>query len=125
MEQQIIFDTYRYVKQLVEAGMPEAQAEVIANQQKELIEGKLASQQQLANVEANLKRDIKELETRLKHDIKELDMRITNVEANLKRDIKELENNLKKDIIIKLGMMMIGCTAFLTAALPIIIRFIK
>ena len=96
MEQQIIFDTYRYVKQLVEAGMPEAQAEVIANQQKELIEGKLASQQQLANVE-----------------------------ANLKRDIKELENNLKKDIIIKLGMMMIGCTAFLTAALPIIIRFIK
>ena len=114
MEQQIIFDTHRYVKQLVEAGMPEAQAEVIANQQKELIEGKLASQQQLANVEANLKRDIKELETTLKRDIKELDMRITNVEANL-----------KKDIIIKLGIMMIGCTAFLTAVLPIMIRFIK
>ena len=110
MEQQIIFDTYRYVKQLVAAGMPEAQAEVIANQQKELIEGKLASQQQLANVEANLKRDIKEL-----------DIRITNVEANLKRDIEAI----KKDTVIKLGMMMIGCTAFLTAALPIIIRFIK
>ena len=103
MEQQIIFDTYRYVKQLVEAGMPEAQAEVIANQQKELIEGKLASQQQLANVEANLKRDIKELETTLKRDIEAI----------------------KKDTIIKLGMMMIGCTAFLTAALPIITRFIK
>lgn len=47
----IMFDTYAFVKELTEAGMPERQAEVLARSQAILIEEKLAT-----------KRDLKELE---------------------------------------------------------------
>lgn len=50
----IMFDTYTFVKELTEAGMPERQAEVLARSQAILIEEKLAT-----------KRDLRELELRL------------------------------------------------------------
>lgn len=54
----IAFDTHTFVKQLTQSGMPEKQAEVLADSQVRLIDEKLAT-----------KRDIKELELRLKHDL--------------------------------------------------------
>ena len=54
----LLFDTRAFVKELTEAGMPEAQAEVLARSQATLIDEKLAT-----------KRDLKELELRLKHDL--------------------------------------------------------
>lgn len=56
----IAFDTYSFIKQLTAAGMPEAQAEIIANQQKELIEEKLATKHDIMQI----KRDIVESEQR-------------------------------------------------------------
>ena len=46
------------MKELTQAGMPEAQAEVLARSQATLIDEKLATKQ-----------DLKELELRLKHDL--------------------------------------------------------
>ena len=83
------FDTHKYVKRLTAAGMPEPQAEVIADEQRSLIEDQLATKQDIAEV----KRDIAEV----KRDIKEL-------EATTRRDLKELEQRL----IIRLGGMMIA-----------------
>ena len=54
----LLFDTHAFVKELTEAGMPEAQAEVLARSQATLIDEKLAT-----------KRGLKELELRLKHDL--------------------------------------------------------
>ena len=54
----IAFDTHAFVKELTAAGMPEAQAEVLANSQAKLIDEKLATKQ-----------DLKELELRLRHDL--------------------------------------------------------
>ncbi|MCZ6803659.1 MAG: hypothetical protein O7D86_06960 [Proteobacteria bacterium] len=39
----LAFDTHSFVKELTQAGMPEQQAEVLANQQKQLLEEQLAS----------------------------------------------------------------------------------
>ena len=50
----IVFDTHAFVKELTEAGMPKAQAEVLARSQANLIDEKLAT-----------KEDLKELELRL------------------------------------------------------------
>ena len=50
----IVFDTHAFVKELTEAGMPEAQAEMLARSQANLIDEKLAT-----------KEDLKELELRL------------------------------------------------------------
>ncbi len=52
--QAIPFDTHNFVKRLVTAGMPEQQAEVLAQEQTRLIESSLAT-----------KRDIRETEHRL------------------------------------------------------------
>ena len=54
----LLSDTHAFVKELTEAGMPEAQAEVPARSQATLIDEKLATKQ-----------DLKELELRLKHDL--------------------------------------------------------
>ena len=62
----IAFDTHAFVKELTQAGMPEAQAEVLARSQATLIDEKLATKQ-----------DLKELEAHLRHDMKELELRLT------------------------------------------------
>ena len=54
----VSFDTHTFVKRLTQAGMPEAQAEVLADSQAKLIDEKLAT-----------KHDLKELETRLTHQL--------------------------------------------------------
>lgn len=54
----ISFDTHAFVKRLTQAGMPEQQAEVLAESQAQLIDEKLATKQ-----------DLKGLELRLKHDL--------------------------------------------------------
>ena len=65
----IAFDTHAFVKELIQAGMPEAQAEVLARSQATLIDEKLATKQDLRDLEERLRRDMKELELRLKHDL--------------------------------------------------------
>ena len=65
MASSIAFDTHAFVKELTEAGMPEAQAEVLANSQAKLIDEKLATKQDLKELEERLRRDMKELEFRL------------------------------------------------------------
>lgn len=54
----LVFDTHAFVKELTQAGMPEKQAEVLARSQATLIDERLATKQ-----------DLKELELRLKHDL--------------------------------------------------------
>jgi hypothetical protein len=48
------FDTHAFVKRLVEAGMPEPQAEILASSQAELIEERLATKQDLEILEERL-----------------------------------------------------------------------
>ena len=43
----IAFDTHAFIKRLVHAGMPEAQAEVLADEQAKLIETQLATKTDL------------------------------------------------------------------------------
>ncbi len=50
----IVFDTHTFVKELTQAGMPEAQAEVLARSQATLIDEKLATKQDLKELELRL-----------------------------------------------------------------------
>ena len=61
----IAFDTHAFVKDMTQAGMPEEQAELLARSQATLIDEKLATKQDLKEMEARLCRDMKELELRL------------------------------------------------------------
>lgn len=48
------FDTHAFIKKLVAAGMPERQAEVLAEEQARLIEDRLATKHDLIELEKNL-----------------------------------------------------------------------
>ncbi len=54
----IVFDIYAFVKELTQAGMPEEQAEVLARSQAALIDEKLATKQDLQELELCLKHDL-------------------------------------------------------------------
>jgi len=61
----ITFDTHTFVKKLKAVGFTEEQAEVFAAEQARLIEDKLATKNDLVELENNLRRDMKELEYRM------------------------------------------------------------
>ena len=96
----IAFDTYKYVKRLTAAGMPEPQAEAIADEQRSLIEGQLATKRDIKELEASTKCDIKELETALRRDLEAL-----------RRDLKEMEQKLT----VRLGAIMAASVAAVSA----------
>ena len=98
----LAFDTHAFVKELTQAGMPEAQAEVLARSQATLIDEKLATKQDLKELEACLTRDIKELEDRLA------------------RDMRELELRLKHDLTLRLGSMMVVAVGVVAALVKLL-----
>ena len=100
---QVFLQCQARLKKLKAVGVPEEQAEVQAEAFAEIIEGRLATKQDILA----LKRDMKELETTLKRDIKEL-------EILLKREMKDLELRLT----VRLGAMM-------TAGIIIVATLVK
>ena len=84
----LAFDTHRFVKCLTAAGFTETQAEVLAEEQARLIDERLTTKADLAELEVALKRDIAELEMRM-------NTRITEVESKLEVRIAEVESKLE------------------------------
>ncbi len=98
MAEAVAFDTHRFVKHLTQEGFTLGQAEALAEEQVNLINGNLATKADIAgvtentaNVEAALKADIARVEAALKADI-------ARVEAALKADIATVEATLKADM---------------------------
>ena len=114
------FDTHDFVKEMTQAGMPEEQAEVLAQSQAALIAEKLATKQDLKEMEVGLKRDMKEMEVGLKRDMKEMETRLTRdlkeMELRLKRDMQEL----KHDMTVRLGSMMVVAIGVVAALVKLL-----
>ena len=125
------FDTHAFVKELTKAGMPEEQAEVLARSQATLIDEKLATKQDLKELELRLtrdiqelKRDMKELETRLVRDMQEMEARLKRdmkeLEMRLTRDMQEMELRLKHDLTVRLGSMMVVAIGVVAALVKLL-----
>lgn len=67
------FDTLSYAKELIAAGMPQQQAEVISLSQRTLIENELATKADIAGIQ----RDVKRMAVDLRRTIKELETSLT------------------------------------------------
>ena len=105
MQPQPTFDTHAFVKRLTGVGMPEDQAEVLANGQSDLYERLVTKEyfeftlkHELEKLRAELKNDIEKLRTELKHDIEKVQANLEQVRAELKHDIEKLRAELKSDI---------------------------
>ena len=113
----VTFDTHEFVKRLTKAGMPEPQAEILAEEQSRLIQERLATKKDLKELEVTLRRDFKEIEAALQEKLKALEnileLKLKALEDNLELKLKTLEDTLKRDIkemeqklTIKLGAFM-------------------
>ncbi len=95
MENAIAFDTYAFVRKLRDAGLTEQQAAIQAEALVNLIEERLATKKDLAEVEAGLKREIEKIRSDLQRDLKELDskteIRLKELDTRAETRFKELD----------------------------------
>jgi len=71
------FNTHSYVKRLVAAGVPEAQAEIHAEVFVETIIERLATKDDLAALEQRLRAEIKQESAGVRAEMKDMEMRLT------------------------------------------------
>jgi hypothetical protein len=110
-----VFNTYAFVKRLTAAGMPEAQAEVLADEQMHLIDERLATKEDIAKLEAATKGDIAKLEAATKGEIAKLEVATKGEIAKLEAATKGEIALLKHELTIRLGAMVMALGGFLVA----------
>ena len=136
MKDTVIFDTHRVIKRFISVGFTEEQAEVVCEEQKEIIESNLATKQDITeihfkieNLRQETKQDITEIhfkieklrqETKqditeiylkiesLKKDISQIDFKIESLKQETKKDIENLKQETKKDIELSTKKMYIA-----------------
>jgi hypothetical protein len=82
-----VFNTHAFVKRLTAAGMPEAQAEALADELTPLIDERLATKDDLANLAT--KADLADLKTATKADLADL-------KSSTRADLAEVKADLMK-----------------------------
>ena len=99
----IILDTLDYATKLKAGGFTEQQAETQARAIAEIVEKQLATRQDVATHEAEIKRDIQESENRLEARIKELEILLRKdveiLRAETKRDLAETKSELIRWVV--------------------------
>ena len=94
----ITFDTHKFIKRLTEHGFTEEQAEVLADEQVNLINSNLASKADIEELKAASKADIEALKAASKADIEELKAASKADIAKVIHAIEELKAASKADI---------------------------
>ena len=65
MDQTIIFDTHRYVKRLTDAGLAPPIAEVLADEQAQLLDRNLSTKEDIARLETTLETTLTEIKAEI------------------------------------------------------------
>ena len=116
----LAFDTHKFVKDLTRNGMPDKQAEVLADHYASLLNDRLATKDDLAALRKELKGDINSLRSELKGDISGLRSELKGDISGLRKDMISLEERLKGDIIgLRKDMMITILSAQLVGIVTI------
>jgi len=138
----LAFDTLEFANKLKAANFTADQAEALAASMASIVEERLATKQDLKELEGRLearikeletgmkemetgmRRDLKELETGLRHDLKELETGLKRdmkeLETSLRHDMKELELRLCHDLSLRLGAMLIAGIAIVATLVKLL-----
>ena len=107
MSEAIAFDTHRFVKNLTDHGFTEEQAEVLANEQVNLLNSNLATKTDIEALQqatktdiALIQRDIEVLRKETKADIALIQRDIEALRKETKADIEALQQATKTDIAL-------------------------
>jgi hypothetical protein len=121
-----MFNTLQYAKILEEVGFSREQAETTIKILVEIMEDKLASKQDLKELENRLGYTLSQFETATRQDMKDLETKIEHTlsqfEASTRQDLKDLETkfehsitSLESKLTIKMGTMLAATIVILTA----------
>jgi hypothetical protein len=94
------FDTLSYARRLRQAGVPEPQAEAMADATRELVMQDVATKPDLAGVEQRLRADLLALEQRLAAAMETLTLRLT----------------------VRMGVMLAASLSLMTALIGLLVR---
>ncbi len=93
----LIFDTYEFIKRLTAAGMPLEQAEILSDQQAQLIDERLATKNDLARLEVQIDEKFaslnKDMDARFGSINKDMDARF----GSMNKDMDARFESMKKD----------------------------
>ena len=114
MNDAIVFDSHRFVRNLTASGFTERQAEALANEQVQLLNGNLATKTDLASVQTNLEAKL----TGVKTDLASVQ---TNLEAKLagvkSRPRSDQIAGVKADLEVKIANVQTNMLKWMFAAL--------
>jgi len=100
----LAFDTHKFVKDLTRNGMPDKQAEVLADHYASLLTDRLATKEDLFGLRKELKGDIGALDQRITHEI-----------SGLRKELKGDIEALRKDMMITiLSAQLVGIVTICT-----------
>ena len=98
MTEPVAFDTHKFVKRLTENGFTEQQAEVLADEQVNLLNSNLATKADIDEQRQETKADIEKLRLETKAAIAATKADIENLRLETKADIEKLRLETKADI---------------------------
>ena len=96
MNDAIVFDSHRFVRNLTASGFTERQAEALANEQVQLLNGNLATRTDLASVQTNLEAKLTGVKTDLASVQTNLEVKLAGVKADLEVKIANVQTNMLK-----------------------------
>ena len=133
-ESALIFDTHEDIRELVEAGMPEPQAETVVRQRVRLLERNLATKADIAETNASIetlrqetKADIETLRQETKADIAATNANIETLRQETRANIETLRQETEKlialgknDIVKWVVGANLGVAAMIVAAIKLL-----
>ena len=130
MRNPIPFDTHAYVKRLVAAGVPEAQAEIHAQVFVEAVIEHLATKEDLTRLAKTedvtlLKQDLLLLKQDLRAETQELRGEIRKVELGLRGEIREVELRLNQRLTELENRLTVRMGVLLAAGIGIVATLVK
>lgn len=99
----LAFDTLAYARRLESAGFSRAQAEALAEEQAKLIDDRLATKNDIAELSANLERGLAAVRADLERGLAELrvdlEKTIVKTRTDLEKAVLETRKDLEKSIL--------------------------
>ena len=96
MNEAIVFDTHRFVRNLTASGFTERQAEALANEQVQLLNANLATKADIAAVQADVERVRSDLEAKLAAVQADLEVKIANVQSDLETRLAAVQADVER-----------------------------
>ena len=113
----LIFDTHKFITNMTNVGMPQPQAEVLAESYVELMETTLATKQDLKDLEGKLTGKMTALEVKLTGEMQALEAKLTGEMQDLKAELRGEMKDLRAELTSKIDQALIKIIGIITAVM--------